>query len=550
MYSKTENVEYYLQNDFLIIIDSCSLLYTGASVFWLKTVPLLEKNKKQIIIPFAVLNEIIKHKNTRNKTGLSETARKVYDDIENMKKAQFVVVRGNEKEVLTDKIFLVQFSDLRRDKKLLLITQNEKLATDILNLNSVTLPGGKEIHVKKIDKSGYLTDIGEKVQQKFRQVNSITNRIIKIDYLPKENDLVYDSTSQYRLARKISSGGEGKIYTTNKGAFIAKIYDQDKITERRLAKLKRMLSKKMEYDGICFPLSLLSNSKGQFVGYLMNVARGIELRESLFIKPALLEIFPNWKKKDTVELCVTILKKIKYLHDNSILIGDINERNILIKTPREVYFVDTDSFQIEDFPCPVARNPFIPPELQNKDNFDTFLRTIGNENFSVATLLFMIMLPGKSPYAHIGGDDYKTNILAMDFSYPCGDLSNKKTPAGPWRFIWSHLPRNIKELFYKTFKGGEEYSTEHKRLSVSDWLGNFEWYLSILNDGSYGSKDSMSEEIFPTRFKKSPFDEEYHCANCGRSLIYTNRDKISGKKRHNLCTDCFYQGNVIRYQGK
>ena len=42
-----------------------------------------------------------------------------------------------------------------------------------------------------------------------------------------------------------------------------------------------------------------------------------------------------------------------YLHERNIIMGDINALNILVVSPTEVYFVDTDSYQIEEFPCPV-----------------------------------------------------------------------------------------------------------------------------------------------------------------------------------------------------
>ena len=183
-----------------------------------------------------------------------------------------------------------------------------------------------------------------------------------------------------------------------------------------------MLSKKIECEGVCYPVAALYNSNKEFIGYMMPKAKGKELQKSIFIKPLFLKNFPNWKKRDTVELCITILEKIKYLHDRNIVMGDINPANILIVSPKEVYFVDTDSYQVEDFPCPVGTNNYTAPEIQRK-HFSDFLRTMGNENFAVATLLFMIMLPGKPPYSQQGGEDPINNIIKMDFSYP---LYNKK----------------------------------------------------------------------------------------------------------------------------
>ena len=98
----------------------------------------------------------------------------------------------------------------------------------------------------------------------------------------------------------------------------------------------------------------------------------------------------------------------------NIIIGDINPLNILVKSPTEVYFVDTDSYQVENYPCPVGTIEFTPPELQGK-NYETFLRSFENEYFAIATLVFMILLPGKSPYTQQGGGDPAANIRAMEF---------------------------------------------------------------------------------------------------------------------------------------
>lgn len=133
----------------------------------------------------------------------------------------------------------------------------------------------------------------------------------------------------------------------------------------------------------------------------MRQAHGRELQRCVFQPQLLKRYFPNWTKQDTVTLCITILKKLKYLHDRNVILGDINPNNILVVSPTEVYFVDTDSYQIEGFPCPVGTINFTAPEIQRKD-FSTFLRTIGNERFAVATLLFMIMLPGKPPVLPAG----------------------------------------------------------------------------------------------------------------------------------------------------
>jgi hypothetical protein len=187
----------------------------------------------------------------------------------------------------------------------------------------------------------------------------------------------------------------------------------------------------------------------------------------------------------------------------------------------------------------------------------------------------MIMLPGKPPYSQQGGESPIDNIIRMDFSYPLGDLSNKKTPDGPWRFIWSHLPYDIKSAFYHTFKKGGDYSTEDSRLTVDQWLDKFRYYLELLDSGKYGSRDKMSEELFPTRHQRHPdvvyakcklchrevpedscqegicYDclntgDVYKCQRCGKEILFTNYLKyIKKAKPHRLCPECFEDGKKI-----
>ena len=209
--------------------------------------------------------------------------------------------------------------------------------------------------------------------------------------------------------------------------------------------------------------------------------------------------------------------------------GDINPQNIQVVSPTEVYFVDADSYQIEDFPCPVGTVYFTAPEIQGKE-FKGYLRTIGNENFAVATLLFMLMLPGKAPYAHVGGGSPMDNIKEMNFPYPFKEYT-EDTPPGFWRFCWSHLPFKLKEAFYKTFMKGEEYSTENTRLGVDKWIELFGEYEYLLSKGIFQKQDDMANDIFPTRLKRNPKYTYRNCRIC-------NAEYPEQKMKFGLCYGC------------
>ena len=383
-----------------------------------------------------------------------------------------------------------------------------------------------------------------------------------------------NAARKIRLVEEIGAGGEGSVFRTEFDGFVAKIYKPEKITRLRHEKLKLMLSKNINCEGVCFPIAMIHNLRDEFVGYLMRSATGKDLGKSVFMPMLLKKYFPRWNKIDTVQLCVTILKKIKYLHDRNIILGDINPYNILVVSPTEVYFVDTDSYQIEGFICPVGMPIFTAPELHQKKS-EYGLRTLGNENFAVATLLFMIMNPGKPPYAMQDGAGIVENIISGEFSYPLGERKTGKVPKGPWRYCWSHLAYKIKEAFYQTFWRDGLTHAEDKRPGAGHWLRLFEYYLELLKSGKMSAQDEESLLIFPTRFKhernktyakckicKREFDEErleqgycreclndgekYSCAKCGREMLYTNYQKyIKRAKRHEICRDCYEKKNTV-----
>lgn len=595
-------LEDYAKN-WKIFMDTCSILHFAADKFWLNIIPLLRQYQNKIIIPLRSIEELQKHESNTRDSELAKNAKNCLRLMKKLINAGFVEIRGEQGDNFADNVFQVVFTKFRMTYKLLLITQDNDLAKDIIALNSNKSVRANPVQVKRINQYGFFSnfkwnaenanndyfkkpqrgsnendlDEGE-VFRICKRVTTLEDTRLAVSHIPVENEIVYTSRGPIKLGAEIAAGGEGIIYTTNT-PYVAKIYKKENNTRRKYEKIKLMLSKKIKCEGICYPVEVLYNYNKEFVGYMMPKAKGKELQKSIFIKPLFLKNFPTWKKRDTVELCITILKKIKYLHDRNIVMGDINPANILVVSPKEVYFVDTDSYQVENFPCPVGTNNYTAPEIQRK-HFSGFLRTMGNENFAVATLLFMIMLPGKPPYSQQGGEDPINNIINMDFSYPFGDSSNKKTPDGPWRYIWSHLTYDLKKAFYNTFRKEGDYSTENTRLTTDEWLPIFTYYLELLDSGKFGKQDKMSEELFPTRHKKNPKieyatcklcgneipenqcqngicrdclkkGEVYKCKKCGKDILYTNYQKyVKNAKRFDVCPECFEYGNKVRIKKK
>lgn len=575
-----------------VFIDTCSLMHEHYMEFETLLFSALRLAGTYVIVPKKVIEELEKHIRSGNEKT-AKAAQYALRSIAQNKK--WISIKGEPSDNFADNVFQTQFSKFRLQYNLTLITQDITLAHDILGLNAITSQRSSyRIKVYRITSYGTLGindgDIDrlnnartgvppqnvEPMKSHGRPFFSLAIRmtsepdnILPPTVIPQVGDLVRAGMARtdVRLTKLLGAGGEGMVFETSVPGQVCKIYNARKRSFHRLEKLKRMVGCGFSCSGICWPTDVIFNREGQLVGYLMPKAKGVELQRSVFVPKLLQTKFPDWNRTSLVRLAVTILEKIAYLHSNNIIMGDINPLNILVASPSEVYFVDTDSFQVEEFPCAVGTINFTAPEIQQR-NFQTFLRTLGNEYFAVATLLFMIMLPGKPPYSQLGGDNPVSNIKKMDFSYPLGEKTNSKTPDGAWRFCWSHLPYKIKEAFYQTFRYDGSHASEKDRIPTEEWLDLFREYLHLLETGRYQSRDPESIKIFPRRFKipsgkiarcrlcGQEFDadtlekgycksclyskgEEMLCPRCHKPMLYTNKRKLEGKAPDPVCKECF-----------
>lgn len=613
--SNAESMMEFFTKDYKIFIDTCSLMEekdNRIEKFLSNIIPYLEQYDNKIIVPSRVIDEL------KKKSNQPKTAEIAKRGLERLSRIRYLIsIRGEETDNFTDNVFAVIFTQFRLKYKLLLITQDRDLSQDIFGLNQLKSQQGNRVFVKKINKYGYLSNLIHKnVNQnnnedmslnaelnvvgthsevtfidKFalrKEAIRITTGLISISEVPGENGVAYfEDKQEIAIGNCLAQGGEGAVFETNT-PYVAKLYFKDKITTEKSEKLKLMMTKKVKCEGICWPEAALYNKQEQLIGYLMQRAQGKELQTSVFQPMWIKKHLANWKKKDLAELSLTILQKIQFLHERNIVLGDINPRNILFVSPKEVYFVDADSYQVEGFACPVGTIPFKPQEIFIKEkkykdetgkdlNCIDYLRTFDNEYFSIAVLLFMILLPGKHPYSLQGGESIASNIMNMDFAYPLGDKSNKKTPDGPWRYMWSHLTYDLKHAFYHTFHKEGELNCPGKRQDVSSWIHLISYYYKLLDSEKLASQDEMSLDLFPSRNKKMKNKnyveckickreeieeklqngicraclnegEEYACKRCGAELFFSNYDKyIKGKTKYELCKKCLdYKNEIYR----
>ena len=144
--------------DWKIFIDTCSILHFAADKFWLNIVPLLQQHRNKIIIPLRVIEELQKHKANLQKPDFAKNSRNSLKIIQQLINAGFIEVRGEKSDNFVDNVFQVVFTKFRMTHKLLLITQDNDLAKDIISLNKNRSAKANDVNVRRINQYGFLSD--------------------------------------------------------------------------------------------------------------------------------------------------------------------------------------------------------------------------------------------------------------------------------------------------------------------------------------------------------------------------------------------------------
>ena len=523
----------------------------------------LRAHQTPLVLPLAVLREIQKHERDPVDLELVKRAKSALVRFAALEQAKAVRMVGSADDPFADQTFLEVFTKFRPKYTLLLFTQDSGLTRDLLQINdheSTNRTRNKIFVARHISKQGIIVfnDREQFVQRfarrqparassshatpnkpkppaasfKFRictAPRASDDHIIGDGALYGPRSTVYTNARQpVSLGTSLARGGEGEIFEVDPNR-VAKVYFHDRRTRSRRDKLQLMCSHPLAIREVAWPQELLNDAAGNFLGYIMPKARGRPLQHCVFGKSALAEHFPAWKRKDLVELALTYARVVARIHQQGLIVGDVNPMNVLVASCQEIYLVDVDSFQVEDFPCPVGMATFRAPEI-TEPNFAAFLRNERHEAFAVASLLFMILMGGKPPFSYQGGGDPTENIRNGNFPYV---RDRNSIPAGAYRYIWSYFPEQVKNAFGRAFTAKDPAN----RPTLAEWVDILDRYAKALQQ----SQNPDSTAIWPRSFK--PFGNkssvQLQCAECSEFFQTTGED---AKRRKSfpkvLCGNC------------
>lgn len=127
-----------------------------------------------------------------------------------------------------------------------------------------------------------------------KQITTISKVVRKTQNVPQKGDVVYTSENSFiRLGNEFLSNPYSITYQTDRQGIQAKIYTVPWLTTSYFYdKVKRMLEKPIQCEGICWPLDLVHDAYGDFVGILVSETKGFQLKQQLMSQQGLEKISP------------------------------------------------------------------------------------------------------------------------------------------------------------------------------------------------------------------------------------------------------------------
>lgn len=311
---------------------------------------------------------------------------------------------------------------------------------------------------------------------------------------------------------RIGEGGEGAVYAVPRsgdGKKIAvKIFSKKTLSEKRdflsrkitaMVEIgKRQNRELINCQMVAWPRVIAYDGNGEFVGYGMQLAEGKTLsRLAHFVLYK--KHFPDMNREDVANMLIRLWESAEFLHRHNIYIGDVNTNNVLCSENYEICWIDTDSFQVENWPCPVGRPEMTPLEhldVARENGYESVKRTRESDLFSLAILTFQCLMLGKHPYAHIGGGDPVDNLRKGHVPYLTGGYSPGKhgaVPPGPWYNVWDWYTHEIKKMVQLALKDGAKDIS--RRPSAADWANALGAYIRVLNHRSSKHRREMVPDV-------------------------------------------------------
>lgn len=281
----------------------------------------------------------------------------------------------------------------------------------------------------------------------------------------------------------LGRGGEAVVaMIVNDPLRVAKIY-HGRGMAARLPKVRAMIAtgapSGASQNGqatIAWPLEIVLSRANEPCGFTMPRVQHVLTVGEVANPFVRLSVAPAFSWRYLLRTARNVASVMASVHAGGAVIGDVNDRNLVVGSSAIASLVDVDSIQLRiggyTYRCPVGTGPFTPPELQGLD-FSVVDREPRHDGFGLAVLVFQLLLLGYHPFSlrwrgHGDAPSLEENIAARRYAGRPGPRWGRPPFAPPLAL----LPRSVRLAFEAAFCGGPL-----ERPSASDWtsiLGSVE----------------------------------------------------------------------------
>ena len=286
----------------------------------------------------------------------------------------------------------------------------------------------------------------------------------------------------YITGRELGRGGEGVVYELqNNSDKVLKHYTEP-LPPRQIQKLHKMVAMFTPQVAAyaAWPQALVRDNSGTVCGFVMKKLKGFVPLHMIFSPLDRKRLFPDKGYNFLVHVARNLTTAFHKLHEAGLVVGDVNEGNILINANGLVSFIDCDSFQVKGdddyFYCEVGVPRYTPPELLQLQTFDRVVRTANTDNFSLAILIFQLLFMGRHPFAGRNTTkqdiDEETAIKMREFAYSLNKKTRKLSPPKD-SFDITYLSGTLSDDLHRAFE-------TDNRPTAADWVAALDEFLSMM----------------------------------------------------------------------
>jgi DNA-binding helix-hairpin-helix protein with protein kinase domain len=282
---------------------------------------------------------------------------------------------------------------------------------------------------------------------------------------------LYVDQKRLSLGKRIGRGGEGEVFAV--GADIAaKLYTSgDPRTRREKVEAMVALGLAKKSSLVAFPMSVICQPNGSFVGFLMRLVSAHSPLHDLYSPGSRKRNFPRADFRFLVRAASNVARAVASVHAAGCVIGDINHSSILVSKNATVALIDADSFQVhigsKTFPCLVGVPEYTPPELQGIP-LETVLRTPNHDAFGLAIVIFQLLFMGRHPF--IGtvrrGELPQLSDTIRDYRFVYTESRDVGMDQPPGTPVLSDFSPDIAAAFEKAFSKESAAS----RPTATEWI--------------------------------------------------------------------------------